>query len=96
MRQHGYIVLDNGGQPQFADILWAFLHGNCLNVIVTKLSEFLSDKPKFLYSVNGQVVHQHSLLQMTNLQCDRILCPFYSISAKHTVYNYVSTCYFII
>ena len=60
MRQHGYIDLDSGGQHQFADILWDFLHGNCLNVIATKLNEFLSDKPKFIYSVNGQVVHQPS------------------------------------
>ena len=77
-------VLDSGGQPQFADVSRAFLRGNCLNVIVTKLNEFLSDKPKFLYSVDGQVVHQPSSLQMTNLQ----LIEYYvrSIaSAKHTV-----------
>ena len=77
-------VLDSGGQPQFADVSRAFLRGNCLNVIVTKLNEFLIDKPNFLYSIDGQVVHQPSLLQMTNLQ----LIEYYvrSIaSAKHTV-----------
>ena len=88
-------VLDSGGQPQFADVSRAFLRGNCLNVIVTKLNEFLSDKPKFLYSVDVQVVHQPSLLQMTNLQLIEYF-DIYIASAKHTVYNYISTCYFII
>ena len=77
-------VLDSGGQPQFADVSRAFLRGNCLNVIVTKLDEFLSDKPKFLYSVDGQVVHQPSLLQMTNLQLIEYFVRSIA-SAKHTV-----------
>ena len=77
-------VLDSGGQPQFADVSRAFLRGNCLNVIVTKLNEFLSDKPKFLYSVDGQVVHQPSLLQMTNLQLIEYFVRSIA-SAKHTV-----------
>ena len=77
-------VLDSGGQPQFADVSRAFLRGNCLNVIVTKLNDFLSDKPKFLYSVNGQMVHQPSLLQMTNLQLIEYFVRSIA-SAKHTV-----------
>ena len=77
-------ILDSGGQPQFADVSRAFLRGNCLNVIVTKLNELLSDKPKFLYSVDGQVVHQPSLLQMTNLQLiEYLVRPI--ASAKHTI-----------
>ena len=77
-------VLDSGGQPQFADVSRAFLRGNCLNVIVTKLNESMSDKPKFLYSVNGQVVHQPSLLQMTNLELIEYFVRSIA-SAKHTV-----------
>ena len=77
-------VLDSGGQPQFADVSRAFLRGNCLNVIVTKLNESLSDKPKFLYSFHGQVVHQPSLLQMTNLQLIEYFVRSIA-SAKHTV-----------
>ena len=77
-------VLDSGGQPQFADVSRAFLRGNCLNVIVTKLNQFLSDKPKFLYSVDGQVIHQRSLLQMTNLQLIEYFVRSIA-SAKHTV-----------
>ena len=77
-------VLDSGGQPQFADISRAFLRGNCLNVIVTKLNEALSDKPKFLYSVSGQVAYQPCLPHMTNLQLIEHFVRSIA-SAKHTV-----------
>ena len=44
-------LLDSGGQPQFADISRAFLRGNVVNIIVTKLTEGLSDKTLlFLFS----------------------------------------------
>ena len=61
-------LLDSGGQPQFADISRAFLRHNILNVIVTKLTENLSDKPHFCYSLEGKVLNQPNQLQMTNLQ----------------------------
>ena len=46
-------ILDSGGQPQFADVSRAFIRGNTLNIICTKLTESLSDKPEFSYSLNG-------------------------------------------
>ena len=61
-------VLDSGGQPQFADVSRAFIRGNTMNIICTKLTESLSDKPKFCYSLNGKLLSQPSELQMTNLQ----------------------------
>ena len=61
-------LLDSGGQPQFADISRAFLRGNVVNIIVTKLTEGLSDKPCFFYSLNGKILNQPTELQMTNLQ----------------------------
>ena len=61
-------VIDSGGQPQFADISRAFLHGNTVYLICTKLTERLSDKPKFVYSINEKVLNQPKELQMTNLQ----------------------------
>ena len=61
-------VLDSGGQPQFADVSRAFIRGNTMNIICTKLTENLSDKPKFCYSLNGKLLSQPSELQMTNLQ----------------------------
>ena len=61
-------LLDSGGQPQFADISRAFLRGNVVNIIVTKLTENLSDKPCFFYSLNGKILNQPTELQMTNLQ----------------------------
>ena len=33
--------LDSGGQPQFVNVSWFFLHGNAIDVIVTKLTEGL-------------------------------------------------------
>ena len=61
-------ILDSGGQPQFADVSRAFIHGNTINIICTNLRENLSDKPKFYYSLNGKLLNQPSELQMTNLQ----------------------------
>ena len=61
-------VLDSGGQPQFADVSRAFLRGNAVNVILVKLTEKLSDKPSFVYSLDGIAVNAPSELQMTNLQ----------------------------
>ena len=61
-------VLDSGGQPQFAHVSRAFIRGNTMNIICTKLTENLSDKPKFCYSLNGKLLSQPSELQTTNLQ----------------------------
>ena len=40
-------TVDSGGQPQFADVSRAFVHGNTMNIICTKLTEKLSDMPHF-------------------------------------------------
>ena len=61
-------ILDSGGQPQFADVSRAFIRGNTMNIICTKLTENLSDKPEFSYSLNGKLLNLPSELQMTNLQ----------------------------
>ena len=61
-------ILDSGGQPQFADVSRAFLRCNSINIICTNLSEKLSDKPQFSYSLGGKLLNQPSELQMTNLQ----------------------------
>ena len=61
-------VLDSGGQPQFADVSRAFVRGNTINVICTKLTESLFEKPQFCYSLNGKLLNQPSELQMNNLQ----------------------------
>ena len=61
-------ILDSGGQPQFSDVSRAFIRGNTINVIFTKLTEQLADKPQFLYSVKGKLLNQPNELQMTNLQ----------------------------
>ena len=61
-------VLDSGGQPQFADISRAFIHDNVINIIVLKLTQRLDDKPTFVYSINGKVLTQPAVLQMTYIQ----------------------------
>ena len=61
-------VTDSGGQPQFSDISRAFVRGNSVNVIAFKLTESLNEKPKFLYSIDGNVLSQPSDLQMSNLE----------------------------
>ena len=61
-------ILDSGGQPQFADVSRAFIHGNMINVICTKLTETLNKKPQFYYSLNGKLLNQPSELQMNSLQ----------------------------
>ena len=61
-------VLDSGGQPQFADVSRAFIRGNTINIICTKLTESFFEKPQFCYSLNGKLLNQPSELQMTNLE----------------------------
>ena len=61
-------VLDSGGQPQFADVSRAFVRGNTVIVIVHKLTDRLSSKPIFQYSIDGKPLTQPSELAMTNLQ----------------------------
>ena len=61
-------VLDSGGQPQFADVSRAFVRGNTVIVIVHKLTDKLSSKPIFQYSIDGKPLTQPKELRMTNLQ----------------------------
>ena len=61
-------VLDSGGQPQFADVSRAFVRGNTVVVIVHKLTDRLSSKPIFQYSIDGKPLTQPKELRMTNLQ----------------------------
>ena len=61
-------VLDSGGQPQFADVSRAFVRGNTVVVIVHKLTDRLSSKPIFQYSIDGKPLTQPKELRMTNLE----------------------------
>ena len=61
-------VLDSGGQPQFADVSRAFVRGNTVVVIVHKLTDRLSSRPIFQYSIDGKPLTQPKELRMTNLQ----------------------------
>ena len=77
-------VLDSGGQPQFADISRAFIHDNVINIIVLKLTQHLNDKPTFVYSINGKVLTQPAVLQMTYIQLIQSFVRSI-VSSKYTV-----------
>ena len=53
---HKILVSDCGGQPQFHEILPIFLRKMSLIMIVFKLSEKFSSRPKIEYYVNGNAV----------------------------------------
>ena len=47
-------LVDSGGQPQFHELLTAFIKNVSLGIFVFKLSEQLDDKPKIDYYKNGK------------------------------------------
>ena len=62
-------LLDSGGQPHFADVSRAFIRSNTVYTIAIKLTEKLSDRPPFLYSLKGKLLsNPNTDLCMTNLQ----------------------------
>ena len=77
-------VLDSGGQPQFADVSRVFIHGNVINIIVLKLTQRLDDKPTFAYSIDGKVLTQPAVLQMTYIQLIQSFVRSI-LSSKYTV-----------
>lgn len=79
--------LDSGGQPEFQDILPAFVPNLSANIFVINLAEMLSDHPKVEYYVKGKPVssykskHTHEEILK---QCVRALNPG-SISSPQLV-----------
>ena len=62
-------LLDSGGQPHFTDVSRAFIRSNTAYIVAIKLTDKLSDKPPFLYSLKGNPLsNSNSELCMTNLQ----------------------------
>ena len=63
-------LLDSGGQPQFTDLLHMFVPDNSLYIIVMNLeaTKSLGDKPKIIYSINGEKVSAQEEMTMTTLQ----------------------------
>ena len=47
-------LVDSGGQPQFHELLTAFVRNATLGIFVFNLSEQLDDKPEVKYYKNGQ------------------------------------------
>ena len=62
-------LLDSGGQPHFADVSRAFIRSNTVYYIAIKLTDKLSDRPPFVYSLEGKLLsNPNTDLCMTNLQ----------------------------
>ena len=61
-------VLDSDSLPQVADVSRAFVRGNTVNVIVHKLTDCLSSKRVFQYSIKGEALTQPQELRMTKLE----------------------------
>ena len=62
-------LVDSGGQPHFGDVSRAFIRSNTVYTIAIKLTDKLSDRPPFLYSLEGKPLsNPNADLCMTNLQ----------------------------
>ena len=55
MRLHWIYFIDSGGQPQFHDLLSAFVKNKSAILLVIKLSERLNEKPTIQYYRNGKM-----------------------------------------
>ena len=81
-QSHWIYTIDTGGQAAFVDIAPALLRYNSVNVITHKLTENLTDKAKFYFSIKGKVVGVPVKRQLTNLQLIEALC--HSLSSVHS------------
>ena len=59
-------LVDTGGQPQFQEVLPMFVRNASVNLFVFKLSEKLSDCPKFTYYIGGNPYCEPKELHLTN------------------------------
>ena len=65
--------IDSGGQPQFHEVLPAFIRNTTATIFVMKLSERLDEHPMIeYYDINGQICgksYRHALTNHQMLQC---------------------------
>ena len=73
-QSHWIYTIDTGGQAAFLDIAPALLRCNSVNIVTHKLTENLTDKAKFYFSVKGKVVGVPVQRQLTNLQLIEASC----------------------
>ena len=92
-------LLDSGGQPHFADVSRAFIRSNTVYYIAIKLTDKLSDRPPFLYSLKGKPLsNPNTDLCMTNLQLIKhFVCSIVSSQSSKTgaksLICIIGTCY---
>ena len=81
--------IDSGGQPQFHEVLPAFIRNTTATIFVMKLSERLDEHPMIeYYDVNGEISgkpYQHALSNEQMLQCSvRTILSQPSSGGKHS------------
>ena len=85
-------LVDSGGQPQFHELLTAFVRNATLSIFVFNLSEQLDDKPEIKYYKNGQPCGEsykfplsHKEIFQHCVQTISSLCPInHSLSSTET------------
>ena len=85
-------LVDSGGQPQFHELLTAFVRNATLGIFVFNLSEQLDDKPEIKYYKNGQPCGKsykfplsHKEIFQHCVQTISSLCPInHSLSSTET------------
>ena len=85
-------LVDSGGQPQFHELLTAFVRNATLGIFVFNLSEQLDDKPEIKYYKNGQPCGEsykfplsHKEIFQHCVQTISSLCPInHSFSSTET------------
>ena len=77
-------LIDSGGQPQFTDVVPLMFRGASLHIIVIRLDEKLTDKPKVEFLGNG--VNQYNYpekVSLTNLQMIERTCELANSDPEH-------------
>ena len=73
MRLHWIYFIDSGGQPQFHDLLPAFVKNKSAIMLIIKLSESLNEYPRIQYYRAGKIYGEY-VSRSTNLQILQHYC----------------------
>ena len=76
-------IIDTGGQPQLSEILPRFISDTSLGVVVTDLSQDLTDYPiSYFYGEDGKSVGQGVKSNLTN---EQIICVFLQMIVSQSI-----------
>ena len=70
LSSNGSTLIDSGGQPQFHEVLPAFIRNTTATIFVMKLSERLDEHPMIeYYDLNGELCGKPYRHALSNEQC---------------------------